>query len=302
MRKSLLMVALAILVIGATIAAQAARLQYKDVAGTIRTYKAYYSMKGSFAVPGQGDVPMTIVMNFTVREKVMAVAADGTAKILDELKDGALTVNAAGQEQKKPFPEFQMTYDRTPQGKTSNMQMTGEGADTMKQMSGMGMNQNFMSEMGSAVQFPDKELAFGDTWKTAMPVEAMPGMKFDISALFKLTGTKVVDAKTYLQIDTDLNMNMPKSSIKAPDGSGLNMTMGMAMKAKSTTLFDEQAGALFSGSFNGTMTMTMSMKDPGSDETIDMNGTMTIIGSMKLVKVEKDSAFTAPTTAPAPTQ
>ncbi len=298
MRKSLLVVLLTILAIGATLTAQAARLQYKDVAGVTRTYKASYTMKGSFNIPGQGAMPMNMVMTFTVREKVLQVANDGSAQIMDELKDGSITMTMDGKDMKQAFPGMTMTFERTPQGKVSNMEMSGEGAEMLKGMQGMGgmgMNQNMISQLGGAIEFPNRELSVGDTWKMTMPpVEPMPGMKLDIAGLYKYVGTKVTDGKNLMQVDTAMTMKMPKTAMKAPDGSSLGMSMTMNMTAKATTLFDEAAGALFSGSFSGAMTMAMSMKNPETGEAMNMSGNMTMTGWMKQVKVEKDAAFTAP--------
>jgi hypothetical protein len=293
MRGYLMLVVLAMLVIGATLAAQAARLQYKDVAGIARTYQASYTMRGQFTIPGGGTMPMNMVMSFTVREKVRSVNANGTASISSEMKDGSITMTISGEEQKMPFPAFEMTYDRTPLGKMTNLKMTGEGAETLKQMSSMGMNQNFMSQFGQGFEFPNRELVAGDTWKVTQPFEMMPGMKLDMTALFTLTGPKSVDNKNYLQIDTDMSMNMPKATLKGPDGAASAMSMAMQMKAKATTLFDETAGALFGAIFNGTMNMQMTMTDPDAG-AITMSGALTISGTMKLTKVEKDNAFTAP--------
>jgi hypothetical protein len=191
-----------------------------------------------------------------------------------------------------------MTFERTPQGKVSNMEMSGEGAEMLKGMQGMGgmgMNQNMISQLGGAIEFPNRELSVGDTWKMTMPpVEPMPGMKLDIAGLYKYVGTKVTDGKNLMQVDTAMTMKMPKTAMKAPDGSSLGMSMTMNMTAKATTLFDEAAGALFSGSFSGAMTMAMSMKNPETGEAMNMSGNMTMTGWMKQVKVEKDAAFTAP--------
>ncbi|OPZ82349.1 MAG: hypothetical protein BWY76_02744 [bacterium ADurb.Bin429] len=186
-----------------------------------------------------------------------------------------------------------MTYDRTPLGKMSNLKMSGEGAETLKQMQSMGMNQNFMSQFGQGFEFPNRDLQVGDTWKVTQPFEVMPGMKMDLTALFKMMGTKTIDNRGLLQIDTDMSLAMPKAELKGPDGASLGMTMAMQMTAKATTYFDEAAGAMYGASFAGTINMQMASAG-GENGAQSMTGTMTISGTMKQVKVEKETAFTAP--------
>lgn len=297
MRNSVTLVTLAVFIIAA-LSAQAARLLFKDPEGTVRTYKGVYNVRGAMDMPGMGSIPLNITMAFTVREKVNEVRADGTANVTDELCDGTLAMKINDEEKKVPFPGYIMTYDRTNLGKISNVKMSGEGVEQLKQMQGMGMgmNENIMSQFGQGFPFPDRELAMGDTWKASVAMEAMPGMKMNVNALMKLVGTKVVDNKSYLQIATDLTMNMPKFEVKGTEGAASGMAMSMTMKGKATTLFDEQAGALFAANFEGTMAMTMTMPNPESDEDISATTTMTITGNLKQVKAGADAAFTTPAT------
>ncbi|HOS43221.1 MAG TPA: hypothetical protein PK794_05965 [Armatimonadota bacterium] len=293
MRTTFSVLVLAMLVVGSALAAQAARLQYKDAAGTVRTYQATYDITGQFTLPGGGAMPLRMAMRFTVREKVIAVKADGTAAISSEMTDGTMKMTVLGEEQELPFPSVLMTYDRTPLGKMTNLKMSGEGAETMKQMQNMGLNQNFMSQFGQGFEFPNRELQVGDTWKVTQPFEVMPGMKMDLTALFKMIGAKTVDNRNLLQIDTDMSLAMPQAELKGPDGAPLGMTMAMQMTAKATSYFDEAAGALYGANFSGTINMQMAGKG-GEAGAQNMHGTMTISGTMKQVKVEKDAAFTAP--------
>ncbi|HEY3418098.1 MAG TPA: hypothetical protein VGM23_14570 [Armatimonadota bacterium] len=295
-----------LLVIGAAVAAQAYTLRYKDVAGIARTYQATVNVKGTTTMPDKTAIPIVMVMNLTMKEKVQSVNPDGTATILNEMKDGTMTMTINGQEQKQPFPAFQVTFDRTPTGKISHVKMEGQGAQMMQSMSGG----NFMNQLGSGFEFPDGDLKLGDTWKMNQPIDVLPGMKFNISALFTLVGAPVRDGKNYLEITTDANMNLPKSTMQIPNAGGNadaggatpSMSVAMRMQGKGSTLFDTADGNIASSTMHMTMNMTMWIPDPQSGKTTQAITAMIFDTTMKLVKKENEGVTPAPAATPAPAQ
>ena len=86
-------------------------------------------------------------------------------------------------------------------------------------------------------------------------------------------GTKVAEnGKTYLQVEVDLTMSLPKLGINAGQGDqAMNTDMALNLKGKETVLFDEQAGELYQS--NCKMTGSLSMNAPGQAE-VPMQMTM----------------------------
>jgi hypothetical protein len=301
MRK-LSLVTLVLLLLGASLAAQAYTLRYKDVAGMARTYQATFHINGTVNAPGLPQpMPMKMDMTFLAKEKCLAVNADGTATILSEMKDGTITVNVNGQPAQQPFPAMQMTYDRSPVGKISNVKMNGSGAQMMSSMGGS----NFMSQFGQGFQFPDGDVKVNDNWKVTQSMEVMPGMKFDVNATITLKDTAVTNGKTYLNLNTVMNMNMPKAALTIPAGAAgaggavPNMAMAMKMTMNGASYFDADGGSLYSSAVKGTMTMTIWMTDPQSGQAIQTATTMAIDGTMQMTKEEKEPIKPAATTTPA---
>lgn len=262
------LICLATLLAVSSLSAQAYRLQFKDTAGATRTYKTQVNIAGSVLM-GSISSPLDSTMSMTAVEKVTGIT-DGKSAITYQIKDGTVSVKVtvpgeeAPQTLEQQLPEFSMFYDRTMLGQVSNLRTSGEAAGIMGGPANSANNQ-FINP-GEGLVLPDKELKVGDRWsrKESLPMNA--DSKLDVTANYTLVGPKVAEnGKTYLQIDVDLTMNLPKMAMKA-GGEGdqaINMTMSMNMKGKETVLFDEQAGELYRVSFKMSGVTNMAM--PGQE-------------------------------------
>jgi hypothetical protein len=269
----------------AALSAQAYRLTFKDTTGVVRSYQIVADMKGSMEMLGS-TVPVTSTTKMLAVEKVLAVR-NGISSLSFELKDGttkmgigALPGDAEGQNIEQPLPGFTINYDRTPQGKVSNLKTSGELAS---RFGGMFDTLNNSSQYpGQGLEFPNKELAAGDTWVGKQTVEFFPGSQIHVTAKYTLVGTRVVQGKTYLELKCDMTGTMPAAAIKMPTLGGDDAaaapttTMGMTLSGQSTSLFDEAAGEIYGTTY--TMKVKIDMTTPGDNGAGIMN--MMLTGKM----------------------
>lgn len=281
MRIRMLLCLVAVLALTA-LSVQAYRLQFKDTAGATHTYAMVVNTKGTMNVMGM-SMPMTSVTSMTTVEKVLAVK-DNLASISYEAKEGKVTVTVSGvpgedepQTIEQPMPTFTITYDRTKLGKVSNLKMTGE-------MAGMlgGFDPTSNQYPGQGMEFPDKDLKAGDNWTAQQSVEVAPGSKINMIAKYTLTGTKVVDGKTYLALACDITADAPTLKVNQPADAEQPVISNLKLRGKATTLFDETAGVIF----NTTYTMDVSMNLAAEGDAAAGAGSikLTMEGKMELQK------------------
>jgi hypothetical protein len=285
MRTRLFVTLLAVLGITA-LTAQAARIAFNDKAGTSRTYKMELKVTG--AVDAMGiSAPVDASVTQTMVEKITDVA-NGVATVNTSSSGGAVEVKVSlpdengttkPQTMKQELPGMTVDFKRTANGKVSDVKMSG---DAMKMFGGdngmMGMGQF----PGQGIQFPDGDVKVGDTWTGKETVTLAGDSSIDITVKYALSGTQVVDGKTYLVITADINANVPKLNAKTVAGEGApDMQMAMTMKGQAKTLFDEAAGEIYKEFFNLTTNITMT---GNGENAMSMKMNMNMKGSMTKTK------------------
>jgi len=280
--RNLLTGLLVFVVLLACVPGQAYRLRYKDVAGTTRTYAMTMKMSGITEAMGT-SMPMDSTTSMSLTEQVLAVK-DGCATIKMEMKNGVTKVTLAappgekeGKTIEQKVPDFSLQFDRTPLGKASNVQMSGN----MPKINGMGNDWiNRLVQQGSSMNLPDKELAIGDSWEDKQTLEILPGAKGDINVKNTLTGTRVVNGHTDLVIAITMTMSMVNGKMSVGAGNNaVTIHMDMDMNGKMESLFDPDLGVMVHGggktdmamkmTLEGAKTMTTNMK-MAMDQTIDL--------------------------------
>lgn len=249
------------------LSAQAYRLQFKDAQGARRVYKTRVGITGNFNM-GSISAPVESTMTMTAQEQVSAVT-NGKASVSYAVKNGSASIkvpslggeDGAPQTIEQSIPDFSMDFLRTPTGKISNLKVSGEASSLL----GGPPNEvnNLLINPEEGLEFPDKDLQPGDTWSRTTTVALNADSKLVVVANYTLVGTKVAEnGKTYLQVDVDLAMSLPKLAVTAGQGDqALNADMGLALKGKETVLFDEQAGELVQSACK--MTGSVAMAAPG---------------------------------------
>ena len=213
MRRGLLLWVLALLIVCLG-SAHAFQLAYQDAAGTVRWYLNQMVITGAFTTqPMTQTIRMSGTVKFTCCEKVLEVSDDGTATIQSEIMDGSVSMTFPGAEQppmNMPMTGFKVNYKRSPTGKVTDMTIEGQ-PDGMMGMQGMNMADQWkmFSNTGAGFEFPAGEIQAGHKWTNEASIEMMPGQKMEMKMVNMLQGPQVVDKVSYLQINSDLTMNMP---------------------------------------------------------------------------------------------
>lgn len=265
--------------------ARAYKLAYKDPAGANRWYQNEITMKGSFNVkPMNETIPFDGTMKFISCEKVIKVNDDGTSTISSEISEGSMTMTIPGEDKPMtmPFPNFNMTYKRSPSGKQSDMKI-GEmpGAGALNALPGL-QDQLKMFNNAGQFEFPAGDLKAGDNWVNTQSFEFMPGQKMEIKIDNVLVGPRVMEGVAYLLINSEMTMDIPSLKMQIGEGGqAAVMEQSMSMVMKIATLFDEKAGEVNRALINGALEMLIVSPIPDSAEKMEMKGTINMSGSMK---------------------
>lgn len=278
MRIRTLWMTLALLL--AALATQGYALQFKDAAGTTRTYRSQMAITGTMTGGGL-NLPLNATVEMILLEKVLGVR-DEIASVTYGLQRGTLRLKVTGipgEEKEQTFnqalPVFAFTFDRTPRGKVSNVKTQGEITGMFLGSADALMNPMATPDRG--LEFPAGEVKVGDTWQGTQ-VALIGNAQARVAALYTLAGTEMVNGMTYLKITCDTTVSVPDTRVKADDDAP--MAMNVIMQGQSTTLFDEEAGEPFRTTFAMSGVLNMS-----GDDTMGMEvkTTLNSTGSMERV-------------------
>jgi hypothetical protein len=281
MRSLVLMLAL-----GLAALAQAYTLQFKDAAGTTRTYKSQFTITGTMSGAGM-NLPIEAAVEMALVEKVLGVQ-NQVSSVSYGAQNGMMHVKVSGmpgdeEEQTidQEMPGFTFTYNRTPQGKVSNVKTSGDitnlllgSADTLV---------NPTETPGQGLEFPAGDVKIGDTWSGSQTA-LVGAAQAKVTAKYTLAGTEVVNGKTYLKITCDTTVSIPQATLNPGDQQQQNpVALVVNLKGRATTLFDQAAGEPFRTTFALAGTMTMN-----GPETMGMeiNTALTVNGTMEKVANE----------------
>ena len=153
---------------------QAYRLAFNDPKGAVRTYRVDVKSKGSITMQGLGEpIPVTVTLQFVMRETVKDVGRDGVASIVDEITEGTVVAVAGDERMEQSLQGVRMTYKRAPSGNTRDVKIENIPAGPLAEMQGLRLDE-MMRQVSEAAQFafPAEDLAIGDQWETTsdMPV------------------------------------------------------------------------------------------------------------------------------------
>jgi len=275
-----------VLALGLATLAQVYSLQFKDAAGTTRTYQSQFTITGTMSGAGM-NLPIEAAVEMALVEKVLGVQ-NQVSSVSYGSQGGTMHVKVSGlpgdeEEQTidQAMPGFIFTFNRTPQGKVTNVKTKGDitnlilgSADTLV---------NPTETPGQGLEFPAGDIKIGDTWSGSQT--AMVGAaQTKVTAKYTLVGTEVVNGKTYLKITCDTTISTPSATINAGDQAQQNpVALVVNLKGRTTTLFDQAAGEPFRTTFALAGNMTMN-----GPETMGMevNTTLTVNGTMEKVANE----------------
>ncbi|HEX2948888.1 MAG TPA: hypothetical protein VHV83_04880, partial [Armatimonadota bacterium] len=123
-----------------------------------------------------------------------------------------------------------------------------------------------------------------DSWDSNQNLQMADGSRITVNMKYKLTGTKVVNGKTYLVIACDCSADIPSLTVnpQAPQGGAAAkpMTMGIKLNGTTSTLFDTAAGAYQETNMSMNVVITMAQQAGEDGEPMAMTMNMKMEGSM----------------------
>jgi len=277
---------LALMVLGivCTLTAQAYRIAFNDTVGMTRTYKTDLTINGNAETLGI-SAPLTATLTKVTQEKVTAVD-NGKAAIATTDKSGNIHVKISGlsggddpQTLDEKLPSFSIAYNRTPQGKVSDIKVTGDSPQLLGGPADSALN--LTQYPGDGIAFPAGDVAIGDTWTGKDTLDVGSGNTIEVTINYTLKGTKIIDGKTYLVITADIDTTVSKLTMKIASLGDTTMTLSMTIKGTATTFFDEKAGEIFKETYNLASVVNV-VGDDQTPVTAKMN--LTIKGSMVKAK------------------
>jgi len=280
MQRSLRIV-LVVSLICAALASHAYRLAFKDTAGATRTYNNAINLTGSVQAMGL-NVPVTGTVNFVMSETVNSVTT-GSANITTQIQNGMANVTLSGlpgdegaQTINEPIPPITITYDRTPLGAISNVKVTGQQAVLPGLPSELLTN---LQTPGQGIAFPNRDIAAGESWTGQQNLQLGQGGSAAVSITNKLVGPLTMGGRNLIQIDSTMTANVANLTVNMGDpGQSAAIPVNVKLNGTGTTLFDPQAGVIYSMKSQYTVNATVSgLGDAGTiTMNLTLNGTTTL--------------------------
>jgi hypothetical protein len=250
------------------------KLAFRDSIGAKRTYATKYSITGT--IEGAGLVtPLNASVTYDGTESVLA-SAQGQTSLAYEVRAGMmsvqLTLEGKPQTFKQPLEGWLLEYSRTPKGAVSNLKITGALARLLGGPIDMVSNQ--LQYPGQMVQFPDRELAIGESWTTTQSVEVSEGQRIEVTCKHTLAAARKIDGKELVQINSDVQAKADKLPVAIPLADGA--TSALTLAGRTVTLFDPHLGEINKTTFSGTASMSMTLgAGLKSTSTLTLTGTTT---------------------------
>jgi hypothetical protein len=167
--------------------AHAVRLRFKFTKGEVLRYKMLTAGASRTEGAGMPAIPMEFTMDMVVVQKVLDVDAQGTARVAMQVSQGNMKMKMGENEHAMPFPAEKAVLRITARGKVTPV--SGQPGETagMGKAAGLGFD---LSDIGGAMQFPERDLKVGDSWRGTEKMKAGPLGEIPITYSGKLTGFK----------------------------------------------------------------------------------------------------------------
>lgn len=252
------------LLCGASAQAKTITLAHSFQAGQIDKYAMSMDIRMNMpSMPGMNRNSAGMKMSMTLRQKVLGILPDGSAKVLVTCGDFKVTAPdiPGGAKSVPQSQSMTLTVDR--EGRV----LAVDGMSTSQQISGLpGFDPSqLVGQMGFMGVFPREPIAVGESWESEIP---MPYDCGGISIVSTLVGAAVPLGKqvaskikqTYQgYLDLGALMNSVAAASQVPVGD-IRFNGGMQMTGWTVLYFAPQKGKLLKA--NGQMSADLSMDMP----------------------------------------
>lgn len=293
-------------------------LAYKFRTGEIVYYEMTMDGEGAMEMVGMpnapGTIPIEMVINMVIRQKIAGIAPDGTATVAQQIKEMTVEQKVMGQNMKMVISDkgMKMTVNGQPMpdpggampdfknmpmfGKALMIKMrptgevvgvegleTGELGKIMKQM-GFDWSQFSQMFMTGSAAFPADPVAVGETWEQRVKLPfptADPNKPLEVVTTYELEKIGEVDGEPTARISYSSFQDLSGMSF----GGGAGMMPGMKLDRMSIDINGVMLWSLERGMSPRTdfqMTMDMGMSMPISGQNAQMNMKMNMRGLMVL--------------------
>lgn len=278
--------------------AEAVRLRYRFRKGEVATYRTFAAAAAQSETPF-ATAPMRMQMRVEVlsRQRVLSVAPTGTAQIESRNLSGATRMTAMGKTQTTPASPETTIFTLTDRGRVIRYREVSNpasrpgavpaspvdpvlGAAPEGETGGFGDSDPLKALYG--LNFPDRDLKPGDTWKANTPVEMAPGRSVLIRIASRFVGMTRHRGRECAKIVTAFDMPTgpaPASGAVTTDAeTDAPYSEQGRITGQITSYFDIAAGREIYTDGVVAMRMSMKMAAPagpsGETETAEMKSVM----------------------------
>jgi len=275
-----LFVSLALLMV-ASVSGWSYQLEIKDKPGVTRTYRLELHEAGHATYAGKRPLNLNMKASFLAKEQVRSVNG-GVASVAFSATDFLFSGNVLGKTAANvQIPSLHYTFDRTPQGKVSNVQVADGQKDLLARLKARGYhldNNGTSIPMYQQMNFPITAMSIGDGWGMKLDTHLL-GMHLNAKAQNTLVGERVINGKKYVQINGNIDMAIPMSALDVPGNADAStVDLAMRLTGKAYTLFDVDAGEIYRSTFSGEISVGLvGKKFGGKKERIGGKFNMQII-------------------------
>lgn len=239
------------------------RLRYGGRPGQRFTYRATSKITGGISVIGQ-NFPLDL--DTATGYSTDVVANDGRA-ITYRLAMNPSLVSQSGQPYSGALPSAPapITFTMDPSGRVLSVQGAGAESSVAPGLPPeLQFNYEAILRQLSAMAFPDRELAVGDTWSNRCTVPTPGGGSITFNAECRLDGFETVDGHHCARIVTQLDVPI-QLALTQPGAPPVQTTGSLAGAV--TSYFDPDEGALVRSDSDLALKMTMQSPVAGGAET-----------------------------------
>ncbi|MBI2300438.1 MAG: FHA domain-containing protein [Armatimonadetes bacterium] len=260
-------------------------LRYGGRAGQVMHYKSQSVVDGGISVGGQ-QMPLNVNTSSGYTQEI--VSNDGSHVTMRlTMEPSAVTQDGSPFSGALPTAPPPMTMTMDPSGKILNVQ----GASAAESTAIPGLPRELQFDYASimrhlsAMAFPDKEVAVGESWSRECRVPLPAGGSLTFRTKSTLEGFEAVDghdcAKVVTSMEVPIHMNL-----SGLPGGGTVGSVG-TLSGTETTHFDPAEGALVRSHSDMALKWQMKMADqPGMKETEEALKGLGIPGATEALKLE----------------
>jgi len=206
-------------------------LRYRFTPGQVLQYKQMVSGAMMMTASGQSKpVRTTMAGTVTLKEVVLSVAPDGTARIREEVVGGQWKETENGKEHTSRIPPEKSLVTMSPTGKVTREKKAGTA--------GRPRSEDLIGDILRGLEFTSKDVKVGETWSAQLRIPLEDVGNVSVSVTQKLSAIRKFKGRDCAVID--VTFEAPFSAEKRDEGATGEIAGKLA--GSGTMLFDFKRG------------------------------------------------------------